>query len=279
MVYVGILSTVALVLFGIGYSVLGYNMVFQEWLAQYLSDKAMKIHMKEEGELKGKRVWIPHSGRDSRANVYRPETDEILPGIIFAHGSDFVDSDADEWDEWCDAFAKEYNVVLFSISYMKIGVHSTPYPQNEIADCTQYFRTHADEYGFDRKNFIMMGFEAGAYLTLIAAAMLIQRGVIPQGHVYVNPFIDYAPVSFAKAGIHPEPVALITCGEEKGKKKGKWDEYADALALNQALVRWWNHPEAPSDLLWKKQITDPKEQELRRQLDTWLHERVSWFLR
>ena len=62
--YIGIIATVLLVFFGVSYSLLGYNMRFQDWIIQYMSAKAMTKNMKEETAIKGTRVWVPHRGRD-----------------------------------------------------------------------------------------------------------------------------------------------------------------------------------------------------------------------
>lgn len=274
--YIGIIATVLLVLFGISYSLLGYNMRFQDWIIQHISAKAMKENMKEENAIRGKRVWVPHRGRDTRVNVYRPQTDEILPAVFFAHGSDFTDGDADEWDDFCLSMSEELNCVLFSVSYTKIGVHVSTYPQTEIVESVRWFRQHSAEYGFDKNNFLMMGIEAGAYLSLIAALHLIQGGIIPRGYIFVNPFIDYTAVSFAQAGMHPDPGALILTGEEK--RKGRWDEYLDALADAGNTMRVYRRPGQAWNLLWKMEGLSEQEKEDRQRLVLWIHERYNDFL-
>ena len=274
--YIGIIATVLLVFFGVSYSLLGYNMRFQDWIIQYMSAKAMTKNMKEETAIKGTRVWVPHRGRDTRVNVYKPDTDEILPAVFFAHGSDFTDGDADEWDDFCEWFANEFHCVMFSVSYTKIGVHVSTYPQTEIVESVRWFREHCAEYGFDKNRFLMMGIEAGAYLSLIAALHIIQGGIIPRGYIFVNPFIDYTAVSFAQAGMHPDPGALILTGKEK--REGRWDEYLNALADANNMLRVYRRPEQAWDLLWKMNDLNEDEKEDRRQLIRWIHERYNDFL-
>ena len=276
LLYIGIISTVFLAFFGVGYSLLGYNTNFQNWLIESVSAKAQTANMKDESELLGKRVYVKRKARDIRVNVYRPDTDEILPAVFFAHSSSFVDSDADESDGFCDWFSKEFHCAVFSVNYTKIDVHVATYPQDEIADAVRYFRSEAEAYGIDRNRFVMMGISAGAYLSLIASLHLIQKGIIPHGYIMVNPFIDYTAVSFALAGIHPEPLALITTGKET--RPGRWEEYHDALRRSDVLMRRWQKDDAPSDLLEREESRlSAEDRESRMMLVNWLHDRLDIF--
>ncbi|MDO4415018.1 MAG: alpha/beta hydrolase [Erysipelotrichaceae bacterium] len=276
MLIIGILSTVFLVLFGVAYSLLLYNVHFQNWLIETLSAKANVIHMKDESQLKGKRFMVPRENRDVRVNIYRGKEGK-LPAVFFAHGSDFVDSDADEWDDYCDWFAKEFQVLLISVNYSKIGIHVTSYPQDEIQDTIRWFRSHADEYGFDKNEFMMMGAEAGAYLSMIAGFQLLRKGIFSRGYILINPFVDYTNVSFAQAGYHPEPVALITLGEDRMREK--WNEYSKAIRAEDIYMREWDRVHVSKRILYEPYAEfDEQESEDRRLLINWLHVRMNEFI-
>lgn len=276
MLYVGIVSTVSLVLFGTAYSFLLYNAHFQNWLMEWLSAKANVIHMKEESELKGKRFYVPRENRDIRVNIYNDSKGEDRPAVFFAHGSQFVDSDADEWDDFCDWFAREFDCVLFSVNYSKIGIHVTSYPQDEIQDTIRYFRAHSSEYGFHKNNFMMMGFEAGAYLSMIAGFQLLRRGIFSRGFIIVNPFVDYTNVSFAQAGYHPQPLALITLGADEMREK--WNEYSGAIRAQDIYMREWDRPAVSKKILYAPyEKTEGQEAEDQRLLVNWLHTRFNEF--
>ena len=274
MLYVGIISTVLLAMFGVLYSLLGYNMNFQNWIIETMTAKAQTVNMKDESQLKGKRVYVPRTNRDIRVNVYQPACDEDLPAVFFAHPSNFYDGDADQHDDFCDWFAHEFNCVVFSVNYTKIDVHVATYPQDEIRESVRYFISHGDEYGFDGKTFVIFGMEAGAYLSLIAAVALVQDCVFADGYLFVNPWVDYVAVSFSISGIHPGPVALVTTGTEK--RKGRWQEYIDAMMNAAVPLKTFSDSSVPWDLLMRNDLTGA-DLERNNQLVSWLHERMGEF--
>lgn len=273
---IGILATVALVLFGVSYTFLFYNVAFQNWAIEGLSSKANTMYMKEETSLKGRRFMIPRENRDIRVNIYRGKKEGEMPAVFFAHGSDFVDSDADEWDDFCDWFANEFECILFSVNYTKIGIHVTSYPQDEIGDTVRYFREHAEEYGFQKNNFVIMGVKAGAYLAMIAGFQLMRKAIIANGYILINPFVDYTNVSFAQAGYHPHPIALIKLGPDK--QRDRWKEYTDALRAEDYYMREWDRPLLSPDILFRQDLnlTD-EEKETRLLMINWLHQRMDEF--
>lgn len=274
MVYVGIISTFLLAMYGVLYSLLGYNMNFQNWIIETMTARAQTANMKDESELKGKRIYVPRTNRDVRVNVYQPVSEGILPAVFFAHPSNFYDGDADMYDDFCDWFAREFRCVLFSVNYTKIDVHVATYPQDEIRESVRYFISHADEYGFDGKTFVIFGMEAGAYLSLIAAVALVQDCVFADGYLFVNPWIDYVAVSFSTGGLHPGPVALVTTGEEK--RKGRWQEYIDAMMNAAVPLKTFSDSSVPWDLLTRSDLC-AADQERKNQLVHWLHERMDEF--
>lgn len=274
---IGIVATVSLVMFATAYSFLLYNASFQNWVIETLSARANTVNMKEESSLQGTRFMVPRENRDVRVNIYRGKEEGKLPAVFFAHGSDFTDSDADEWDEFCVWFAREFSCLLISVNYSKIGIHVSSYPQDEIQDTVRWFRKHAGEYGFDKNDFLMMGAEAGAYLTMIAGFQLLRRGIFSRGYILIDPFVDYTNVSFAQAGYHPEPVALILLGESE--MRDKWKEYSDAIRAQGIYMREWDRPELSKDILYKPgQDLSEKEKESRELMINWLHQRFDEFL-
>ena len=224
----GIIATVLLVLFGVGYCLLGYNLRFLNWAVEAMTESANRIGMKEESDLQGKRTYLKRDHKRAvRVNLYDSSNTENRTPLFLAFDGKFTGGDADEADEFCAELQKYLSLPVISVAYTKIDVHVTTYPQDEIADTVRYFRKHAAEYDFDMNNYAMIGFGAGAYLSLIAATALVQDNVIPSGLIFVDPFVDYVAVSFVKAGMHPGPVSLITTREQSGNRK--IDEYEEAM--------------------------------------------------
>ncbi|MCR4950130.1 MAG: alpha/beta hydrolase [Solobacterium sp.] len=231
---IGTVGIALLTLYGVLFSLLGYNMYFQDRLVEFLSRRANDEGMKPAEQLKGKRVYIEREERRAvRVNVYRSEG-ETLPAVYYCHGNGFDKGDADEDDDFCAAFAERYHVTLISIAYTKMPVHRTTYPQEEIMDAVLYTQQHPQEFGIVKDDYVMLGVGPGAYLAVLAAVMLVRRGVVPDGLILADPFVDYVAVSLAQINMHPGPVSLLVSAEYA--RKPKITEYADCLLNSSARV-------------------------------------------
>ena len=229
---IGTFGIFFLALFGVLYSLLGYNLDLQNRFIEYLSREANRRGMKNEEELKGKRLYIPRDEkRDTRVCIYRT-SGEILPPVFVCHGGSFTEGDADDIDSFCMEIAERWHAAVINIAYTKMPVHTTTYPQEEICETVQYFHAHADEYDLEKNSCLLLGMESGAYLALLAAVMLVRRTIVPDGLILMDPFLDYVAPSLAEAGYHPGPVGLLVSGAKATEKKTV--EYADVL-LNSGI--------------------------------------------
>ena len=228
MLIAGIIATVLLVFFGVGYCLLGYNLHFLNWVIEMMTDSVNKLGMKEEKDLKGQRIYVMREAKRSvRVNLYDSPDNRIRHPLFLAFDGKFTGGDADDVDDFCQELMKYLNMPVISIAYTKIDVHVTTYPQDEIADTVRYFRRNASEYRFDMSEYALLGMGAGGYLSLIAATSLVQDNIIPSGLIFIDPFVDYVAVSFVKAGMHPGPVSLITTSPSNDSQKIA--EYEEAL--------------------------------------------------
>lgn len=275
MLIIGILATVALALFGVLYSLLGYNLRLRNGFIERMTEKATNAGMKEEASLKGRRVYIEREElRSVRVNLYEPQSEEKLPVVFIAHGGHFIDHDADDIDDFCFRMSEEWQVNIVSISYTKISAHITSYPQEEIRDVIRYFHYHADEYRYDMKKYLVMGFEAGAYLSLIAELVLIQEALIPYGIIMIDPFLDYVAVSLAQAGRHPSPVALLLTGTQTEKA----DEYEYELNRADIYARTRRVPQTSLQALMADHTDSETDRLNRENAMQWLKDTVDLFL-
>lgn len=275
MLIIGILATVLLAMFGILYSLLGYNLGFRNHFIERITKEATDAGMKNESLLKGRRMYIEREDlRPVRVNLYQPQSGEILPVIFAAHGGNFIDHDADDIDSFCDRLSKKLNVNIVSISYTKIKPHVTTYPQEEIRDTIMYFRRHGREYNMDTKRFLVMGFEAGAYLMLNAETAVIQKGAVPYGTIMFDPFLDYVAVSLAQAGRHPGPVALVLSGRENDEA----DRYEFELRQAGIEVRTRRIPDMDPGVLLSGEAADETERLSLENFRKWMEETVNLFL-
>ncbi|GEM_PF-5152711 len=237
-IIIGSIATVLLAFYGVLYSLLAYNMRFHDWIAETMTSKANTEHMKEEGTLRGKRMYIPRDNkRDVRVNFYECTQADPSPMLFIAHDGDFKDGDADDIDELCETLKQRLNVSVISINYSKIAVHVSTYPQEEIMDTMLYFILHASQYHLDSRKYVLCGAGAGAYLSVIAGVSLVQKGVFPNGFILIDPFLDYVALSFAQAELHPGPLALVFSGEANEKQE-EYEYDLDHTALQVDIRRY-----------------------------------------
>ena len=275
MLIIGIFATVALAFFGVLYSLLGYNMNFRNRLIERITKTATDANMKKENLLKGKRLYIERENlRPVRVNLYQPQSDKKLPVVFMAHGGSFIDHDADDIDDFCQMLSEEWQVNVVSTSYSKIKAHVTSYPQDEIRDVVVYFRRHAVEYNMDMKHFLLMGFEAGAYLSLIADRSLIHAAIVPSGIIMIDPFIDYVAVSFAQAGLHPNPAALVLSDKDTDAA----DEYEFELRQADIYILTRRMPHSQKGLLLQKEFANETDRMNYDNTMKWLKETADLFL-
>ena len=266
---IGILSSVSLVILSILYSLLGYNMYFQNRLIEMLTDTAANKSKKDENELYGRRYYVKREKlREVRVNIYQPVSEEKTPVIFIAHPGKFIDGDIDDIDSFCEELKNRWNVAIVCINYTKIDVHKSTYPQQEIKDVVIYFRQNCEEFNIDKSRFLLMGFEAGGYLALIAGVNLLSEGIVPRGYIIMNPYIDYVQISFARAGIHPGPMTVIATG----KDTFKCEEYIYELDRAGILTYSKIYQDQTGDFLFHDD--ERKEEALQ-----WIKENVDYFLK
>ena len=265
MAYISAILTAGLVLFGVAYTFLGYNVRFLNKVTEMRTAKKTTENMKDESQLRGQRFYVHRDRRDVRVNLYRMHED--LPLMFFAHGGHFIDEDADLYDELCAEMAEELHCAVVSINYSKIGAHASTYPQQEIRDVILYFCTHEKEFGIRAQHPVMAGMEAGAYLILQAGIHAVQSGIIASGYILIDPFIDYVCVSLAKARQHPSPSVLLFSGSENLDAK---EEYLRALEENGIDTEVLNV--ILHDRILMNTEENPEVQSVREQTVEWLKE-------
>ena len=108
-----------------------------------------------------------------KLRIYRPQTTDTLPVLLWIHGGGYVLGSYDADDGLCQRFAKEANCVVVSVDYRLAPEHPYPAPLEDcytalkwIADNAQSQRINPDKIG-------VAGKSAGGGLT--AALTLLTR--------------------------------------------------------------------------------------------------------
>lgn len=90
------------------------------------------------------------------------------PVVFELHGGGFALGDAAKNDQIRELVKAEANVHVIGINYRKAPEHPYPAAIEDTEAVMEYFARHASEYGMSR-DFILMGFSAGANLATVAA--------------------------------------------------------------------------------------------------------------
>ena len=271
-----IFGTVGLALFGVLYSLLGYNNYFRMKVIEWMTREASVRGMKKEDVLHGRRMYIMRGDKRSvRVNYYQYQSKEAVPVVFMVHGSEFDSGDADDIDGFCHELRKKWKMSVVSINYTKIPVHQSTYPQEEILDVIMHFSKNASAYGMDKNRFIMFGTTAGAYLAMLSSVMLVRRAVIPCGYIFCTPWIDYVQISFARIQQHPGPVALAASGSDK--QIHECEEYAYELDRAGMNVYMKSYADMPQDFIERPEGLTPEQLEIREKALDILHEDAETF--
>ena len=104
-------------------------------------------------------------------DVYRPAGDDVLPGLIIAHGGGFVAGSKDAFGipEVSRFFARN-GFVVFSVDY-RLLQDGGLFPKNaqDVKCGIQWLRAHAGEYHADPGRMVILGNSAGGYMASFAA--------------------------------------------------------------------------------------------------------------
>ena len=132
---------------------------------------------------------------DVPVRVYRPSTDEGLPGVVYAHGGGWVLCDLELHDSTCRDLAAGSGAVVVSVDYRKAPEHPFPAAFEDCLAVAQHLL--AGGAGVDGSRVALAGDSAGG--NLAAALALHLRGVDPAP---VHQVLVY-PVTDASTGSTP----------------------------------------------------------------------------
>ena len=108
--------------------------------------------------------------------VYRPESGEPLPILVYAHGGGFVFCDLDSHDGLCRNLANLLPAVVISVGYRLAPEYQWPTAAEDVFAVTQWAATHATELGGDAARVAVGGDSAGGNLAAVTTVMARDRG-------------------------------------------------------------------------------------------------------
>ncbi len=102
------------------------------------------------------------------ADIYRPDTNEVLPGIILIHGGAWMAGDKMHDAMHARDFASAGFVVM-AINYRLAPKHKHPAQLDDCWSAFQWLIDHRSEYAFDPERTGAWGYSAGGHLSALLA--------------------------------------------------------------------------------------------------------------
>ncbi|MED5810993.1 alpha/beta hydrolase [Mycolicibacterium sp. 050232] len=160
--------------------------------------------------------------------VYRPDTSEPLPMLVYAHGGGFVFCDLDSHDGLCRNLANLVPAVVVSVGYRLAPEHRWPTAAEDFYAATRWAIDHAADFGADPARVAVGGDSAGGNLAAVTALMARDRGgPALAGQLLLYPVIaaDFDTESyrlFGRGFYNPRPAL-----------QWYWDQYVPAVSDRQ----------------------------------------------
>lgn len=107
--------------------------------------------------------------------VYRPNSSELLPMLVFAHGGGFVFCDLDSHDGLCRNLANLTPAVVVSVAYRLAPEHRWPTAAEDFYAAVCWAVDHALEFGAAPARIAVGGDSAGGNLAAVTTLMARDR--------------------------------------------------------------------------------------------------------
>ena len=129
---------------------------------------------------------------DLSVRVYRPESAEPLPIVLYFHGGGWVLGSIDTHDGYCRALADSAQAVVVSAEYRLAPEHVFPTAAEDCFAATVWAATHASEIGGDPLRLAVAGDSAGGNLAAAVALMARDRDALSIAlQVLIYPITDH----------------------------------------------------------------------------------------
>lgn len=160
--------------------------------------------------------------------VYRPDSSEPLPMLVYAHGGGFVFCDLDSHDGLCRNLANLIPAVVVSVAYRLAPEHRWPTAAEDVYAAAGWAVDHAVDFGADPSRVAVGGDSAGGNLAAVTTLLARDRGgpaLAAQLLLYPVIAADFDTDSYRMFGrgfYNPRPAL-----------QWYWDQYVPSLADRQ----------------------------------------------
>jgi acetyl esterase len=134
---------------------------------------------------------IPGPNGPVRIRIYRPETSEPLPGVVYFHGGGWVVASLDTHDGVCRAIARRTPCVVVAVDFRLAPEHRFPAAVEDSWAATAWVWERASELGVRREAIAVGGDSAGGNLAAVMALRARDRGLRLALQLLVYPVMDH----------------------------------------------------------------------------------------
>lgn len=146
---------------------------------------------RDTGGVKLEERSVPGNGRTISVRLYRPETPEPHPVLVYFHGGGFVFGSLNMYDGLCAALAREASCLVCSVDYGLAPEHPFPEPVEDAYSAVRWIRNHAASLGADPNRIGVGGDSAGGNLAAVVSLINRDRGQPPfNGQLLIYPVTD-----------------------------------------------------------------------------------------
>ncbi len=116
-------------------------------------------------------VNIPSGDGDIPARMYRPDTTETLPAILFFHGGGFFGGTLDTVENPCKRLAEKANALVVSVDYRLVPEHPFPAGLDDCFAAVEWVYLQAEKLNVDCHQIAVAGDSAGGNLATACCLM------------------------------------------------------------------------------------------------------------
>lgn len=138
-------------------------------------------------------IEIPSPEQPIPARIYRPQSTEPLPAVVYFHGGGFFGGTLDPVEHPCRLLAERANVVVISIDYRLAPEHPFPAGLNDCFTAVTWVYEQAEALGINRAQLAVAGDSAGGNLATVCALLdREQQTEMIQYQVLLYPVVNLA---------------------------------------------------------------------------------------
>ncbi|AFS71902.1 alpha/beta hydrolase [Exiguobacterium antarcticum] len=138
-------------------------------------------------------VLIPSVAQPILARIYRPQSTELLPAVVYFHGGGFFGGTLEPVEHPCRLLAERANVVVISVDYRLAPEHPFPAGLNDCFTAVTWVYEQAEELGINRTQLAVAGDSAGGNLATVCALLdREQQTQMIQYQVLLYPVVNLA---------------------------------------------------------------------------------------